>query len=188
MTRARGPGEIHPLAPPGERRVEQRVGRCDLDLVVPGEIAARIEEDLDGVRLVERLAVVQERRRDVRVLHLKCDVEVLVVPEHPRGGLLRARLAVERSHERSGALGLVPGRFRENTVDGDRSARTVHHVLAWAARAGHGRQRQREDHCRLRTRSDVQTSPARRTIRWQRRSCPPRRLENRSDPIRVRTA
>ncbi len=33
-----------------------------------------------------------------------------------------------------------------------------------------------------------QTSPARPTMRWKSRSCPPSRLENCSDPKRVRTA
>ena len=132
VPRARGPGEIHPLPPTGERRVEQRVRRRDLDLVVSGEVAARVEEDLHDVGLVQRLVVARERRRHVRVLDLERDVQVLVVPQKPRHGLLRARPRVERAHERPCARCALPSWLREHSVDVDRSSGAVDYVLAAA--------------------------------------------------------
>ena len=130
MAGAGGPGQIHPLPPAGERRVEEGIRGRELDLVVPAQVAARVEEDLHDVRGVERLVVPRERRRDVRVLRLEREVEVVVVPEQARDRLDGAGLPVQGPHERTGALRPVPCRLGQHAVDGDRPIAAMHDVLA----------------------------------------------------------
>ena len=181
---ARGPGEVHPLPAAGEGGVEQRVGRRQLDLLIPAEVAARVEEDLYDVGLVERLVVLGERGRNVRVLRLEGDVEVVVVPEQTRDRLDGAGLSVQRTDEGTGALRPVPRRLGQHSIDLDRPARAVDHVLAGTLGARCEQEEKRGRRTALaraairEPQAAPQTRPARRTIRRHSRSCPPSRLEN----------
>ena len=130
MAGAGGPGQIHPLPPAGERRVEEGIRGRELDLVVPAQIAARVEEDLHDVGPIERLVIFGEGCGNVRVLRLEGDVKVVVVPEQTRDRLDGAGLSVQGPHERTGALRPVPCRLGQHAVDGDRPIAAMHDVLA----------------------------------------------------------
>ena len=157
----RRPRKVHPLPRSAdERGIEQGVRRGNLDLVVPARrVAAGIEEDLDDIRRVELLVVIEERARHVRILGQERDIQVHVVPQEARLGRGGARLSVEAADERPRFFGPVPVGLGEHAVDRDRALHPVDGVLGRLARAG-ARQDERDDesHQRRRARRTTEAS------------------------------
>src|SRR6267143_5584025 len=118
VPRVRRPGQIHALPrAAGETGVEERVGRRNLDLVVARPVARGIEEDLDHVRGVQLLVVLEELAGDVGIDGEERHVQVVVVPEKTRLRGRARRLAVEAAHEGTGLLGAIPISFREHAIN-----------------------------------------------------------------------
>ena len=117
VPRARRPGQIHALPRSArEAGVEERVGRRDLDLVIARPVARGIEEDLDHVRRVQLLVVLEERAGDVGVDGEERDVEMVVIPEQARLGGGAGGLAVDTAYEGTGLFGAIPVGFGEHSL------------------------------------------------------------------------